>query len=774
MQRLQEAIEKKDMKTALQFIREKMKSSDSFKLDLTHYKCSQLDKEKNQAIDTDETDDTILHLATAILDESHNRIIEEIVKISPELLASSKGKDHQGQTPLHILIARKHNDTLKIIKMLSKREIGANLRRKIFNPNVTGTVFRNTIMEGDLPFIVAALTLDTETAEVVIEMTEQSLQISQSNPGQSSDINVQNSNGNTVYHCLIEHAARHPDEIQKVIAMWDFLSRFAADGSGNKYMQTALRPEKVFHLTNLDNMRPLQLAAYHGVPKLFNMILNQEKLPNVEDRLFDSYLFDVSVIDTVSHFKLQLEEKAAIEQKKSTKQNQVGTTDNPTGGSSDSKNEVEVGRAITNDQFQFSQSVLEMLCNRNVARNKNSVFEIIRQPPMKKLIKCKWNSYKCRFRIWMFFHVLIMVLYSLHAVQWSHVAFPSNSTHPGTTDLQREFVLGSSIVLLLVGIVYCAITVLLIVARFRRPDSFVYFTNDLEYIILLLLFSVCLVADVIWYYIHLQRGTTFLLISLLSGWWFIIFFCRAYRSISFYVAMIHRVIFGDLLRFGLFIVLSLVSFSIAFQVLFPGGPDIPTAYGSEDDTSDAIGIYVQTFFSNIRLMFGQGGIEDYLHKAREPFMAYIVYIVYVIMTHLILMNSLIALISETCASVRENEMAFYHTQRLSVILFLEEICYPFWYCSTRWLESLFELRPVTRNCITFNRYFLKMADKNPKNQSKSNAPSNVNQDQIFTKNTESLTIKIIQPVYEEMLDDETKTVKSRLRWNDENQTTTNL
>ncbi|OWF54696.1 transient receptor potential cation channel subfamily V member 1-like [Mizuhopecten yessoensis] len=746
MKLLQDAIHGKNVGDALSVLKH-YTDKKNVKSDVRNYRCRYDENGENIT-----TDDTILHLAAAFLDERHYAIIDEIVKLAPDLLASGKlSKTHSGQTPLHILIVRKQNDTLRRIKDLllsGELEMGGTVRNNISNPKVEGEWFRKTIMEGELPHIVAALTLDIDTAEIVLEMTR-------------TDIKAQNSEGNTVYHCLVEHAARYPEEIQGVTAMWNFLTSYDQQtGSGEDRIQAAIGSKYALRLPNKDLMRPLQLAALHGVATLFNLILNSERILNAKDRLFDSYLYDISVIDTVAHFKSQREKKEKKHNEQRVTRNQVIPSDNTPSNNVEERNNEQVGTAVKTEKIQCSRSVLEMMCNRRFAKNKNSVFEIIRQPPMKMLIDVKWKHCWRHFYIWAICHIVIMAFYSAYAIERAVVAFPSNSTHPETTDVKKDFVSWMSYLLLpLVGAPYLLLTVLLVIARCKRPTPREYITHDIEYIVLLFLFSFGLLVDSICHYSYLENCDCFLVISLLSGWWFTIFFFRAFEALSFYVAMILKVIFGDLLRFGLFILLALVSFSTAFQVLVQGSC-VPTAYG--DETYKA---FFQTALINFLLMFGLEDIE-FLREAREPAMAYIVYLVYVIMTYLVLLNSLIAMISETCASVRENGEVFFHTQRLYVILFLEEITYPFWLLGDKWIPCVsFEERPVTRNEILIYRsYFLKMTSNTLENESYNDVPSKCFE-QVQQK-PENFTIKIQQPFLEESFGNDNKPT-FRLMWNDE-------
>ncbi|XP_021371123.1 uncharacterized protein LOC110461784, partial [Mizuhopecten yessoensis] len=468
MKKLQDAIDNRDAEGFINNF-DNYKKNPHFESNVRNYRCHSKQERGNI-----ESNNTILHYAVERLqfeDGKDNDIIEKIVKLSPDLLACGKVSEaHKGQTPLHILIVRKQKVTLRRIKdwiLSDELKMGDTVRNNISNPKVEGNLFEKTIMKGELPHIVAALTLDIEIAKIVIEMTSQ-------------NIKAKNSNGNTVYHCLVEHAARNPNDIQEVIAMWKFLVRYPnekADLEKADLIVEAL-DKKGMRETNNDHLRPLQLAADLGVADLFDIILNLEKIKNDDEGLFDSDLYDICVIDTVTHFKVQTVNKKNHENNENAKRNQVGPIE---AGNKEDK----VGKAVTTEKYKWSQSVLEMVCNRKVARDKDSVYQIIRQPAVKMLIKLKWEESRKAVCILALIHFCLMVWYSAYAVVWSLEAFPSNSTNPATTDYQRTFMFVSSILCFVVGALYLIITVLLIISRCIRPNSFEYFTHDLEYIVLL-------------------------------------------------------------------------------------------------------------------------------------------------------------------------------------------------------------------------------------------------------------------------------------------------
>ncbi|CAG2191053.1 unnamed protein product [Mytilus edulis] len=69
------------------------------------------------------------------------------------------------------------------------------------------------------------------------------------------------------------------------------------------------------------------------------------------------------------------------------------------------------------------------------------------------------------------------------------------------------------------------------------------------------------------------------------------------------------------------------------------------------------------------------GLDDFgvLNEARFPGLAIALYIVFALLTYVLLLNSLIAMMSQTCAVVLENRYPQWRLQQLSVVLFLEDI-----------------------------------------------------------------------------------------------------
>lgn len=75
-------------------------------------------------------------------------------------------------------------------------------------------------------------------------------------------------------------------------------------------------------------------------------------------------------------------------------------------------------------------------------------------------------------------------------------------------------------------------------------------------------------------------------------------------------------------------------------------------------------------------MFKLGiGVDDIgvLYSARIPWVAITIFIVYTVFTYILMLNALIAMMSQTCSLVLEERFPQWRIQQLSVVLFIEDI-----------------------------------------------------------------------------------------------------
>lgn len=214
----------------------------------------------------------------------------------------------------------------------------------------------------------------------------------------------------------------------------------------------------------------------------------------------------------------------------------------------------------------------------------------------------------------------------------------------------------------------------------------------------MMILAVSMIVDVLWS-IAEEHDNIPLIVAVICGWWLNVFFLSPIKYFSFFTELIKRVIIGDLIRFGLVIVFILVSFSAGMFIAFRGTE-------KEDFAS---------FSSTMMAMFKLGvGIEyiSVISSARIPVVATVIFIVFTVFTYLLMLNALIAMMSQTCSLVLEEQYPQWRLQQLSVVLFIEDIL-----CLCCFHKSMFSVGskiptirydPITKQMKQEDRYYLEI------------------------------------------------------------------
>ncbi|KAL4219100.1 Transient receptor putative cation channel subfamily V member 3 [Mactra antiquata] len=132
-----------------------------------------------------------------------------------------------------------------------------------------------------------------------------------------------------------------------------------------------------------------------------------------------------------------------------------------------------------------------------------------------------------------------------------------------------------------------------------------------------------------------------------------------------FTVLIQRVI-KDMINFAFVMVFLLIGFTAAMSMLMRG------VNNPEDD----FGGFDKSLLNMFTVMLGIGEISD-IFKAQQPVVSVVVFVLFVLLTTILLLNALIAMMSNSCNELTEtygikksNEL---HAvlQKMSVILFLE-------------------------------------------------------------------------------------------------------
>lgn len=269
--------------------------------------------------------------------------------------------------------------------------------------------------------------------------------------------------------------------------------------------------------------------------------------------------------------------------------------------------------------------------------------------------------------------MLFMVGFTVYAVRRATMqqegGVNTNDTDTLTYDIGEDaFVTVYVALSLLVAILY-SLQEIIRMLKGRMPWTVSHAMNCYHngpFRLVLVLFSLTVFADFAWRMADPYYGNYLLVCAMILGWWFIVFFLRAMRQFSFFTVMIQKVLVGDMFRFSIVIGMELVAFTTGLYIAFQGS----------NSTDENVSEYSKLMVLMFKSMFGFSSI-DVLYEAKHPWFAVCLYVAFVLLTYVLMINSLIAMMSNTCAVVSQNRDIQYRVQQLSIILFFESVLPPF-------------------------------------------------------------------------------------------------
>ena len=178
------------------------------------------------------------------------------------------------------------------------------------------------------------------------------------------------------------------------------------------------------------------------------------------------------------------------------------------------------------------------------------------------------------------------------------------------------------------------------------------------------------VLIVVWFSFRLEENhstNVIMAMCLVSGWYFVLYFTRAFRPLGFFAVMMDRIIFGDLMRFSFVIGIFLLGFGSALRVVYED------AVGEVPEEMSGLGRAILTMF---RIMVG---IESFtiIDKTRDHITAALLFVAFVLLATIQLLNMLIASMSDTYASVSKHRESIWRKLSLGALLLLERRVPPF-------------------------------------------------------------------------------------------------
>ncbi|XP_060606506.1 transient receptor potential cation channel subfamily V member 6-like [Ruditapes philippinarum] len=586
--------------------------------------------------------ETILHRAVKM--RANSDTISALLTACPELITEARcdSELYRGQTALHIAVT---GEDIAVTDGLLRKGKELGVLENILSASAIGTRFENTVMLGEIPLIVAALTLNIKLFDKLIEY--------------GAKIDSQNSKGDNVCHSLIRYANLYPEKINDIMTMVERISGIKADKPEENLNKiesikemsktSAIQSSYIWLTPNKEGLNPLKLAAQLGQQSIFKFIMEMKGVycyVNSEDGLFDVELYDVTDIDATSEFKLVDIIPWVDDMKWSDTQQKADDYVQPT---------------------PYKVPTLEMIFDSN----STTVFKFIELSPLRYVINRKWEFYKWFLAIWGILHMLFMIGYTVYAVRRSSVADNTTSTNRTVYTIGDDAYVTFYAILGLVSAFFYIVQEVIRMIKGRMPWTISHVTNCYHngpLRLVLVLFAFTIVADFIWRVVDEKYGDYFLVCSMILGWWFLVFFLRGFRQFSFFTVMIQKVLVGDMFRFSIVIGMELIAFTSGIYIVFRGSPKLTIDIGENENVHE----YSKLMIAMFKMMFGFTSL-DVLFDAQSPWFAVCIYVAFVLLTYVLMINSLIAMMSNTCSFVSQNRDIQYRVQQLSIILFFESI-----------------------------------------------------------------------------------------------------
>ncbi|CAH2220173.1 transient receptor potential cation channel subfamily V member 2-like isoform X1 [Pelobates cultripes] len=509
-----------------------------------------------------------------------------------------------GQTALHIAIEKRN---FQLVELLIKTQANVHAKAdgEFFQKKKKGVGF----YFGELPLSLAACTNQPDIVNFLLN-----------NPYRKADLAAIDSHGNTVLHALVLVADNTEENTETVTKMYDDILKKSVK------INPQLRLEEI---PNKEGLTPLKLAAKTGKIELFRHILRREITePEYRhlSRKFTEWtygpvhtsLYDLSSVDTHER-----------------------------------------------------DSVLETIVFKSNANNRHDMIVL---EPINQLLQDKWDAFAGKiFYLKFLLYIAYMIIFTVTVYNrprvgqgWNDVyATPPFPLEGTVTDSFRV----SGEIVIMVGGVYILIWQVHIIIYFwkRRPSAQIIIMDG-YFEVLFLLYSIILLCGGVVYLTGSEAYVTFLVLAMVIGWINMLYYSRGSQQTGIYSVMIQKTILRDMLRFLFVYLVFLFGFAAALVTLVGEAPQ-DSGNSTEAEKSEGVsysGLYI-TILELFKFTIGMGELMFNENLKFKHFLMFLL-ILYVVLTYILLLNMLIALMSETVSKISNKSERIWKLQRAATIL----------------------------------------------------------------------------------------------------------
>uniref|UniRef100_A0A8C6YPS4 Transient receptor potential cation channel subfamily V member 2-like n=1 Tax=Nothoprocta perdicaria TaxID=30464 RepID=A0A8C6YPS4_NOTPE len=284
-------------------------------------------------------------------------------------------------------------------------------------------------------------------------------------------------------------------------------------------------------------------------------------------------------------------------------------------------------------------SVLEILAYSSDTPNR---YKMVVLEPLNKLLQHKWETFASkRFYFSFISYLSFMIIFTAIA-------------YYQPLRVKVGFLWVSGLIIILLGGIYLifAQSLFLLLGSFIQAFS--------------------LLLSAVLYGASSENYVAVMVFSLLLGWVNMLYYTRGFQRTGIYSVMIQKTILRDLLRFLLVYMIFLFGFAADFDLSAPAVSHNKSVFHLEDVGNHAMyGGLFSVSLELFKITIGMGDLEFQEH-ARFKYFVMLLLLLFVILTYILLLNMLIALMSETVTDISGYSKSVWKLQRAIAILEIEK------------------------------------------------------------------------------------------------------
>ncbi|KAG8581154.1 hypothetical protein GDO81_007575 [Engystomops pustulosus] len=320
------------------------------------------------------------------------------------------------------------------------------------------------------------------------------------------------------------------------------------------------------------------------------------------------------------------------------------------------------------DSWRDKSSVIDIICTSDNSAARN----LLEITPLKELLQYKWSTFGYKyFLLCTFLYILytiILTLCCLYRPLMKEITDGENRkiiTRPfyDSYDTKEDYLrLSGEVIVILGGVLILIIEVAQLVRKGPRR----FFGNTVRggpFHIIMLLYACFIISIIMMRLLNTEGETTVMSLALISGWCNLIYFARGFQLLGPLCIMIQKMIVDDFLRFCVILFTVLIGFSSALYVHFQA---------MNDTLFTQFRNFPITLFTLFQLMMGLGNLPM-PSEVQVPKIILLLYTVYMFFAFVLLLNLLIALMTDTHFRVSSERTTLWHAQVAATSVMLERI-----------------------------------------------------------------------------------------------------